>query len=80
MENNNYKNKKKIHNFWKKRVNNNPELVCSNDTFVDNFENKKMVNEILPNKSILEIGCGNGLLLKHLKKKLKLKNISVSIL
>ena len=60
-----YKNKKKIYSFWKQRISNNPNLVCTNDIFVDEFESNKMIEEILPNKNILEIGCGNGLLVKN---------------
>ena len=48
--------------------------MCTNDIFVDEFESNKMIEEILPNKNILEIGCGNGLLVKKLLKKKKIKN------
>ena len=68
----NYKLKQKNYNFWLNRLNlKNSNLVCSKDERLSNFENDFMIKCLKPNKSILEIGCGNGVLLKKLIKKKK---------
>ena len=70
----NYKLKQKNYNFWLNRLNlKNSNLVCSKDERLSNFENDFMIKCLKPNKSILEIGCGNGVLLKKLIKKKKVK-------
>ena len=70
----NYKLKQKNYNFWLNRLNlKNSKLVCSKDERLSNFENDFMIKCLKPNKSILEIGCGNGVLLKKLIKKKKVK-------
>lgn len=66
----NYKNKQKNYNFWLDRFKKNKDhLVCSKDIRLNNFENDFMVKNIKKNKSILEIGCGNAVLLKKLISK-----------
>ena len=70
----NYKLKKKNYNFWLKRLNKKKSnLVCSKDERLNNFENDYMINSLKDNKSIFEVGCGNGVLLKKLIKKKKIK-------
>lgn len=71
---NNYKFKTENHNFWKERLKSNPEnLVCSNDIKLDLLEGNQILNENLKNKTILEIGCGNGILYRKICKKYKIK-------
>ena len=66
----NYKNKQKNYNFWLDRLKKNKgHLVCSKDVRLNNLENDFMVKNIKKNKSILEIGCGNAVLLKKLTLK-----------
>lgn len=63
----NYKNKQKNYNFWLDRLKKNKDhLVCSKDVRLNNLENNFLVKSIKRNKSILEIGCGNAVLLKKL--------------
>ena len=71
---NNYKFKTEIYKFWKERLKSNPEnLVCSNDIKLDLLEDNQILNENLKNKTILEIGCGNGTLYRKIFKKYKIK-------
>ena len=70
----NYKLKKKNYEFWLKRLNTkSSNLVCSKDERLNNFENEFLIKNIKANKSILEIGCGNAILLRKLLKKKKVK-------
>ena len=68
-----YKNKNNILNFWKLRVDNSENTVCTNDVKLDLIEEDQIIKRIKNNKSILEVGCGNGKLLNRLKKKISLK-------
>ncbi len=70
----NYKLKKKVQNFWVKRSKKKDNLVCTNDPKLDQLEIDQIINKINNNKSILEVGCGNGFLLKRLLKEKKIKN------
>ena len=71
---NNYKFKTDNYNFWKKRLKSNPEnLVCSNDIKLDILEDNQILDENLKDKTILEIGCGNGILYRKICKKYKIK-------
>ena len=70
----NYKFKKKNYNFWKSRLElNAPKKVCTNDLNLDILESKQILQENLQGKTILEIGCGNGLLYNEICKKYKIK-------
>jgi 2-polyprenyl-3-methyl-5-hydroxy-6-metoxy-1,4-benzoquinol methylase len=70
----NYKFKKENYNFWKNRLKSKPiKKVCTNDLNLDVLESKQILDENLQGKTILEIGCGNGLLYNQICKKHKIK-------
>jgi 2-polyprenyl-3-methyl-5-hydroxy-6-metoxy-1,4-benzoquinol methylase len=70
----NYKFKEENYNFWKNRLKSNPiKKVCTNDLNLDILESKQILEENLQGKTILEIGCGNGLLYNEICKKYKIK-------
>ena len=69
----NYKFKKENYFFWVSRSKNKERLVCTNDKYLDLLEEDQIIKKIKNNRTILEIGCGNGILLKRLKKKVKFK-------
>ena len=64
-------NKKKILNYWNKRAKN-KILKCTNDINLEKNEIKFFLSTIKSNKNILDIGCGDGELLRTLKKKKKM--------
>ena len=67
-----YKLKKENHDFWVKRLKENQERqVCTNDVAFDDVEDYEILKRIEDNKSILEIGCGNGILYSKIAQKLK---------
>ena len=68
-----YKFKKDNYNFWVNRLKENPsDLVCSNDVGLNSLETNAILSRISDGKSVLEIGCGNALLYKDLRKLFKL--------
>jgi len=67
----NYKFKEENYKFWLSRYNNSDRKVCTNDIFLDLLEEDQIIKNIKDNKTILEIGSGNGILLKKLIKKKK---------
>jgi cyclopropane fatty-acyl-phospholipid synthase-like methyltransferase len=70
----NYKFKQDNYDFWKNRLKlNPPEKVCTNDVNLDILECKQFLDENLQGKTILEIGCGNGLLYNEICKTYKIK-------
>jgi len=71
---NNYKYKKENYNFWLNRLKRKENLVCTNDVLLDKIEEDQIINKIKNYKTILELGCGNGLILKRLIKEKKIKN------
>lgn len=71
----NYKYKKENYNFWVDRLNKQKEnLVCTKDIILDKLEEDQIIKNIKENSAILELGCGNGTLLKKILKKKKIKN------
>ena len=70
---NNYRYKKENYDFWVSRLKKRENLVCTNDILLDKIEEDQIINRIKNNKIILEIGCGNGLILKRLIKEIKIK-------
>lgn len=69
----NYKFKKENHDFWLTRLNkNHPSSVCTNDVALDQLESDQIINAVKNDQSILEIGCGNGLLYQQICDKYKL--------
>jgi len=64
----NYKNKIKNHNFWLMRtLRELPEKICTNDPCLDIYESDYILSKIKKNKSVLEVGCGNGLLYEKIR-------------
>jgi cyclopropane fatty-acyl-phospholipid synthase-like methyltransferase len=64
-----YKFKKENYEFWLERLKtNSPNQVCTNDIGLDVLESQQILSKISDNKSVLEIGCGNGLLYEDLRK------------
>jgi ubiquinone/menaquinone biosynthesis C-methylase UbiE len=70
----NYKYKKENYNFWVERLKKKENLVCTKDIILDQLEEYQIIKNIKNNSDILELGCGNGLILKKLLKKKKIKN------
>ena len=72
---NNYKYKKENYNFWVQRLKNQKEnLVCTKDIILDELEENQIIKNIKANKTILELGCGNGVILKKILKEKKIKS------
>ena len=69
----NYKLKIDNYKFWLSRSNNNERKVCTNDIYLDLLEEDQIINNLKNNKTVLEIGSGNGILLRRLLKKKKIK-------
>jgi len=66
-----YKLKKENHDFWVERLKKNKERqVCTNDIAFDDVEDNEILKRVKSNKSILEIGCGNGVLYSKISEKL----------
>ena len=62
-----YKFKKENHDFWRTRLNkNNPTSVCTNHVALDHLESNQIIDAVKNGQSILEIGCGNGLLYQQI--------------
>jgi cyclopropane fatty-acyl-phospholipid synthase-like methyltransferase len=69
---NNYKYKRENYNFWVQRLRRQKEsLVCTKDIILDGLEENQIIENIKANKTILELGCGNGVILKKILKKKK---------
>lgn len=69
----NYKFKKENYNFWLKRIRKQDRKVCTNDVYLDLLEEDQIINNIRNNRTILEVGSGNGILLKRLLSKKKIR-------
>jgi cyclopropane fatty-acyl-phospholipid synthase-like methyltransferase len=82
MLNKNYKYKIENYNFWLNRLKNYKEdLVCTKDIILDEIRRKSNYQKYKTNNSsILELGCGNGVIVKKILKKKKLKVILEQIL
>ena len=67
-----YRLKKENHDFWVERLKKNQEeQVCTNDIAFDDVEDNEILKRIEDNKSILEIGCGNGVLYSKIAQEAK---------
>jgi len=72
---NNYKYKKENYNFWVDRLKKQKEtLVCTKDIILDELEGNQVIKNIKANKTILELGCGNAVLLKKILKAKKIRS------
>ena len=60
--------KKKILNYWNLRAGK-KILKCTNDINLENNEISIFLSIIKNKKNVLDIGCGDGELLRNLKKK-----------
>ena len=68
-----YKFKKENYDFWVARLKSNASnQVCTNDFGLDFIESKAILSRLSDGASVLEIGCGNGLLYEEMKKKFNL--------
>ena len=69
----NYKFKIENYNFWLNRLKKKERAVCTNDVYLDLLEEDQIIKRIKKNKTILEVGSGNGILLQRLLKSTKVK-------
>ena len=67
---------KKILGFWNKRSTK-KKLKCTNDHLLEKFETKFITPLIKKNAKVLDLGCGDGSLLKHLKIYKNIKGVGV---
>tara|TARA_X000000950_G_scaffold214902_1_gene258601 strand:- start:3374 stop:4132 length:759 start_codon:yes stop_codon:yes gene_type:complete len=65
--------KKKIRSFWNSRAKN-KLFAGSNTVLPDLLETDYLIKLIKKNKSVLDVGCGNGIFLERLKKKTNFKS------
>lgn len=65
--------KKKIRSFWNSRAKK-KLLAGSNTVLPDLLETNYLIKLIKKNKSVLDVGCGNGIFLERLKKKINFKS------
>ena len=65
--------KKEIRSFWNSRAKN-KLLAGSNTVLPDLLETNYLIKLIKKNKSVLDVGCGNGIFLERLKKKINYKS------
>ena len=64
-----YKFKKDNYDFWVERLkSNSSNQVCTNDVGLDVIESRAILSRISDGASVLEIGCGNGLLYEEMRK------------
>ncbi len=63
-----YPLKEENHDYWVSRLKNSPDTICTNDVKLDVMETNQILSKLKNNSSILEIGCGNGLLFKMVRK------------
>jgi len=64
-----YKFKQENYDFWVERLKSNtPNQVCTNDVGLDVIESKAILSRISDGTSVLEIGCGIGLLYEEMRK------------
>ncbi|NKB33475.1 MAG: methyltransferase domain-containing protein [Pseudomonadales bacterium] len=69
-----YKYKKENYDFWVSRLKeNSPGKVCTNDLGLDALEAHQILSKLSDGASILEIGCGNGLLYEEIRNNFKIE-------
>ena len=63
-----YQYKKENYEFWTQRLlKKSPKQVCTNDIGLDALEIEQILSKLTHRRSVLEIGCGNGLLYEQIK-------------
>mgnify|MGYP001232535496 CR=1 FL=1 len=67
---------KKVQSYWSKRAGK-KNLICTNDKLLEKYELKFLTSEIKKNSTVLDIGCGDGSLLKSLQKSKNIKGIGL---
>ena len=68
-----YKFKKENYKLWAERLKSKPtNQVCTNDVGLDVIEAKPILSRLSDGKTVLEIGCGNGLLYKNIRESFNL--------
>jgi len=60
------------HDFWKARVSNPLEKICTNDVQLDRLETDQIIKRLSQNCSVLEAGCGAGVLARDIQSNLSL--------
>ena len=65
--------KKKIKSYWNSRAKK-KSLAGSNTVLPDLLETNYLINLVKSNKSILDVGCGNGIFLERLRKEINFKS------
>jgi 2-polyprenyl-3-methyl-5-hydroxy-6-metoxy-1,4-benzoquinol methylase len=60
------------HDFWKARVSNPLEGICTNDLQLDRLESDQIIKRLSENCSVLEAGCGAGVLARDIQSNLSL--------
>jgi len=55
------------HDFWKARVSNPLEGICTNDLRLDRLESNQIIKRLSQNSTVLEVGCGAGVLARDIK-------------
>lgn len=69
-----YKFKQENYDFWRERLNaNTPDRVCTNDVGLDSIESRAILSRMSDDVSVLEIGCGNGLLYEKMRSTFNLE-------
>ena len=68
--------KKKIFNYWNLRAKK-KTLKCTNDKFLEISEIKHIVSIVKKKSRVLDVGCGDGALLRALKKKLNIDGVGI---
>ena len=64
-----YKFKQENYDFWVERLKSNaPNQICTNDVGLDVIESREILSRISDGTSVLEIGCGIGLLYEEMRK------------
>tara|TARA_Y100001970_G_scaffold267503_1_gene357608 strand:- start:2608 stop:3369 length:762 start_codon:yes stop_codon:yes gene_type:complete len=67
---------KKVLNYWSKRATKR-KLICTNDKLLEKYEFKFLNSEIKKNSKVLDIGCGDGSLLKSLQMSKNIKGVGI---
>ena len=66
----------KILKYWSTRSKK-KNLKCTNDHLLEKFEIQYILPKIKKNSKVLDIGCGDGSLLKELFTKKKIKGVGI---